>query len=161
MREEAFTLASGEKVHVPFMVQAEQLRHAEKDGAQAVKLKLPYEGGRFSMVVVLPAEGAPAAVPAGLVEALEGRMVSVQRPRFTFESAFRLEETLQAMGIKAAFGPGADFSGMNGGDDARTRRSSRSTRRARRRRQQPSRRWRSRGHGGRSRSSARTARSSS
>lgn len=111
-KERPFTLASGEQVNVPFMAQTEHLRYAEKDGAVAVEL--PYAGGRFSMILVLPAAGTAAAVPAGLLEKLEGTSVSVFLPRFKIESVFRLEQTLPAMGMKAAFTGDADFSGIDG-----------------------------------------------
>ncbi len=107
-----FTLASGEKVDVPFMAQTEHVGYAEKDGAVAVEL--PYEGGRFSMVVILPAEGKPAAVPEGLLEAIKTANVSVFLPRFKIESAYDLKDTLIAMGMNAAFAGDADFSGIDG-----------------------------------------------
>jgi serpin B len=107
-----FTLASGEAVDVPFMAQTEHVGYAEKDGAVAVEL--PYEGGRFSMVVVLPPAGAPAAIPDGLLEALEAGSVSVFLPRFRVESGFNLKDTLAAMGMNAAFTEDADFSGIDG-----------------------------------------------
>lgn len=114
-RDDSFTLGSGETVMVPFMMQTEHLGHAEKDGATAVEI--PYEGRRFSMIVVLPAAGARSVVPEGLVDALRGRSVSLALPRFTFETGFRLDDVLEAMGMKTAFGPDADFSGMNGTKD--------------------------------------------
>lgn len=113
--EQPFALASGEKVPVPLMAQTEHFAYAERDGVQAVEL--PYAGGRFSMVVVLPRVGAPDAVPEGLLTALEGESVSVCLPRFRIEAGFRLEDTLAAMGMGSAFGRDADFSGMNGRKD--------------------------------------------
>lgn len=107
-----FTLASGEKVDVPFMAQTEHVGYAAKDGAVAVEL--PYEGGRFSMVVILPAEGKPATVPAGLVEALRTANVSVFLPRFRIESGYNLKDTLIAMGMETPFTGDADFSGIDG-----------------------------------------------
>ena len=114
-RPAPFTLVSGEKVEVPIMVRGEHFRYAEKDGAAAVEL--PYAGRRFSMVIVLPAAGAPATLPEGLLGSLKGKSVAVHLPRFKVESAFELAEVLQAMGMKSAFGGDADFSGMNGKKD--------------------------------------------
>ena len=113
--EQPFTLASGEKVSVPFMARTEHFKYADVGGAQAVEL--PYEGRRFSMVVILPPAGAAAALPEGLLAALDGRKVAVLLPRFRFETGLRLDETLAAMGMKSAFGRDADFSGMTGGKD--------------------------------------------
>jgi serpin B len=114
-KERAFTLASGAQVSVPFMAQTAVFAYAEKDGAQAVEL--PYKGDRFSMIVVLPAGGEPRAVPQGLLEALDAASVQVHLPRFRIETAYRLEDTLPAMGMKAAFRRDADFSGINGQRD--------------------------------------------
>jgi serpin B len=114
-REGPFKLASGAEIKVPVMSQTEHFGYAEKDGARAVELR--YEGGRFSMVIVLPREGAAGAVPEGLVDAIKGRKVEIHLPRFRIESGYRLEETLVAMGMKTVFGPDADLSGINGERD--------------------------------------------
>jgi serpin B len=114
-RDQPFTLASGEKVHVPLMAQTSGFPYAEKGGVRAVEL--PYEGGRFSMVVILGDDGVPAAIPDGLLDALAPEEVTVFLPRFTFESAFRLDKTLGEMGMPTAFTPKADFSGIDGGRD--------------------------------------------
>jgi serpin B len=116
-RDRPFALASGEKVAVPFMAETGQFPYAERDGAQAVEL--PYEGGRFSMIVVLPAPGGTGGADEGLLEALEDRSVTVYLPRFKVEAGYRLERTLEAMGMKSAFGRDADFSGINGRRDLR------------------------------------------
>jgi len=46
--------------------------------------------------------------------ALKRQPVSVQLPRFRFESSWRLDDTLKAMGMPTAFSGDADFSAMNG-----------------------------------------------
>ena len=40
--------------------------------------------------------------------------VAVQIPKFKTTSAYPLAQTLKAMGMRTAFGRGADFSGMDG-----------------------------------------------
>jgi serpin B len=52
---------------------------------------------------------------AAIREMLEERKVALLLPKFSFEQEFSLAETLQKMGMPAAFEPGrADFSGMDG-----------------------------------------------
>jgi serpin B len=45
------------------------------------------------------------------------RPVELSVPKFTFESEFNLSKTLAQMGMPAAFGGEADFSGMTGNRD--------------------------------------------
>jgi serpin B len=118
----AFHLLDGGEVAVPMMRQWEKLDYAEGEGYQA--LELPYGLGELSMVILLPQAGQFEAFEAsldagrvdGIVKDLEEWGVSLAMPRFKFESAFDLGETLAAMGMPDAFGS-ADFSGMTGSRD--------------------------------------------
>lgn len=101
-----------------------ELGYAEVDGVQA--LSLPYSQGELGMVVLLPAEGRfgefESALDAGTIDsvfaALERTRVTLQMPKFTFESSFALKDALAAMGMPLAFDPGnADLSGMDGARD--------------------------------------------
>lgn len=73
------------------------------------------------MVILLPAagrfEGFASALDAQRVASIlkdtNPQEVHLTMPRFTYESGFRLKETLAAMGMPAAF-TAADFSGMDG-----------------------------------------------
>lgn len=114
-----FTALDGTTAEVPMMSQDQEFPVAEVDGARAVDL--PYVGGDVSMLVILPPEGGfesyEAAFDAAelnrIVDALEERRGYVKLPRFAFDSAFELKQTLSAMGMPDAFDPGAaDFSGM-------------------------------------------------
>lgn len=117
-----FTLADGAEVTVPMMRQHGRLAYAETDQLQIVRL--PYEGGRTAMTVVLPAHGT------SLSEVLETLDVetweqwtsslllhnaTLRLPRFTLEYKKSLAPILSDMGMGVAFSPGADFSGMADG----------------------------------------------
>ncbi len=116
-----FHLLDGRQVSAEMMRQTELFGYAERDGCQA--LEMPYAGGELSLVILLPAPGQfrafDASCDAGrvgpIIRALSQRRVAVTVPRFRFESAFRLDRPLTAMGMRDAFVfPVADFSGMDG-----------------------------------------------
>jgi serpin B len=118
-RPEDFTLASGQKVRTPLMFRQGDFRLWEVDGLQV--LKLPYDGRATSMYVLLPrtADGLPRLerqLDAGhLVEwttIMGGGAVRVWLPRFKFTVPIELSDALQKMGVREAFGPGANFKGM-------------------------------------------------
>jgi serpin B len=97
------------------------LSYTRGDGYQAVEL--PYQGGRTSMVILVPDAGQfeafEATLEATLVEAilndLESKRVALTMPKFSYESEFDLGQTLAGMGMPDAFAGGvADFSGMDG-----------------------------------------------
>lgn len=114
-----FTALDGSATEVPMMSLDQNVPAAEVDGARAVEL--PYVGEDVSMLVVVPPEGEfetyeskfDAGTLGQIVDALEEKRGYVRLPRFAFESEFRLEPTLSAMGMPDAFDPGsADFSAM-------------------------------------------------
>jgi serpin B len=114
-----FHLLDGGEVTVPMMKQGTKMMYAEGEGYQA--LELPYGSGALSMLVLLPEAGQFEALETSLtadrVDAMIGGLdewgVSVEMPKFEFESSIDLGETLAAMGMPDAFG-NADFSGMTG-----------------------------------------------
>ena len=120
-RDHPFHLLDGRVVDVPMMRLEEDLFHAAGDGYQAVDL--PYVGNDLSMIILLPDGGRFSefenALDASLVDRavldLEFRRVTLDLPKFEFESRFRLSETLKSMGMSDAFDTAAaDFSGMDG-----------------------------------------------
>jgi len=119
-----FHLLDGSTVDIPMMHQEEPYGTALGDGYQAVEL--PYENGDVSMLVILPDEGQFQAVEAalspemiqGILENLTYGSVILTLPRFTYESAFDLNDALGALGMTDAFDLArADFSGMDGNRD--------------------------------------------
>jgi len=126
----AFTLLDGTKVNVPTMHGTLQRAHyGVVDGVEAITL--PYRGERFVMTIVMPPAGKFREFEAGLTAQrldlpdlfhdamvpLPPPTIQLSLPKFTFTSAFSLKDTLSAMGMPNAFGPGADFSGMDGKRD--------------------------------------------
>jgi serpin B len=86
-------------------------------------LELPYRGHELGMVVLLPEaqDGLPAlerqlSAPtvARWLEALEPTAVDVTLPRFTCTAGADLKQVLQALGMRRACTPQADFSGISG-----------------------------------------------
>lgn len=104
-----------------------RLAYHRGDGYQAVLL--PYRGGSLAMAAVLPdgplsefAAGADAGfgsaggvsgVLAGLLSDGAERAVALAMPSFRAESAFRLDDTLAALGVRRAFTDQADFGGIS------------------------------------------------
>jgi len=118
-RNGTFTLLDGRQVAAPMMNQIDRFAYVATDGSQAVEL--PYEGGRFSMLVLLPAEGqfeefagslAPDCVTE-ILETLSMQWVQIHMPRFGVQTALELSDVLGGLGMTDAFTLGrADFRGM-------------------------------------------------
>ncbi len=119
-----FHLSDTSQIKVPLMHHLDEVRYMENRDFQAVEL--PYQSNELSMVVLLPRRvdgcGAlenqltPALLSISLSQ-MTRREVEILLPRFKLESSFRLNDALAGMGMSDAFGPGADFSGMDGARD--------------------------------------------
>ena len=114
-----FTLADGSQVDVPMMHAQRSMQAFVNEGLEVVEL--PYEGGMYSMVLVMPAQGSLAEFEASLdadrLDAVLGSLstasVTLSMPKFKLESSFGLSEAMKTLGMTDAFTPGiADFSGM-------------------------------------------------
>jgi serpin B len=114
-----FTLLSGEQVMAPMMTRVSKfMPYAEDTSFQAADL--PYKGGRFRMLILLPAQDQFATFEDGLdsqrlssiLEQLEDRQVYLAMPKFAFGSSFDLARTLATMGMRDVFSDGADLSGL-------------------------------------------------
>jgi serpin B len=122
-RNGSFALLDGGEASFPLMRQEMDLPYAEGDGYQAVRL--PYEGEKVDMLVLLPKAGrfeeVEGRLNAGFLEdvdqGLRPRYVGLTLPRFDFETDLELPKLLKQMGLTSPFGPGADFSGMTGEKD--------------------------------------------
>ena len=118
--EANFTLLGGGQVMVPTMEQVADLGYAELPAVQAVEL--PYAGGEFSMVILLPDEGSFESFARGLdadqLEAILGALtptsLRLALPKFRYDAGFELRDTLIDLGMVDAFGDQADFSGIDG-----------------------------------------------
>jgi serpin B len=115
--------SNGAAVTIPLMSQTSSFGYFEDQQVQG--LELPYRGGNLALVVLLPrARDGLGALEKVLTEQqwsawlarLREREVEVTLPKFSSSSAFVLNDTLMALGMKRAFTPGqADFAGINGG----------------------------------------------
>ena len=122
-----FRRADGSTVSVPLMGQALDARvgGGEDYGEDFVAVDLPYGGGAFSMMVVVPigdatlaelVQGMDGARWQELVDALRGEArTEVRLPRFELTYEKVLNDVLKAMGMEVAFDASrADFSWMLG-----------------------------------------------
>lgn len=119
-RDGPFWLTRTRSVSTPLMRLAGKKLGYRKGPAFAL-LELPYQGGRTAMMLVLPdARDGLAAVEKlpwdkTLFEGLrETKLDEVVLPRFKLTARYELQKVLQALGMKSAFGAGADFSGIAG-----------------------------------------------
>ena len=117
----SFTLLDGTQVEVPMMHQSGSMRAYVSQDVQAVEL--PYEGGTYSMVALMPTAGSldtfeqslTAESLQDILNQLERASVTLSMPKFKFEAAFGLNDALKAIGMTDAFDPmKANFSQMDG-----------------------------------------------
>ena len=116
-----FHLTASQQIDLPLMHHFDTAYYMENVSFQAVEL--PYAGHVLSLVALLPrridgcgaleAELSPALLSRCLGE-MKSQRVELFLPRFKVESDFKLKATLSKMGMSDAFGPQADFSGMDG-----------------------------------------------
>ncbi len=120
-----FHTIDGETMETPMMRQAARFGYASGDGYQAVEL--PYKGGQFSMLVLVPDTGAFADFEEALdakgmsavVDGLQTRRILLTMPLFEQRSTADAKNALVGMGMKDAFDPtAADFSRMDTGSCA-------------------------------------------
>ena len=107
---------------VDMMHLAADLDYYRGDGYQAVLL--PYRGGSLAMAVVLPdgplseftgrlgGAGGVGGLLAGLLSSGDQCQVDLSMPRFRVDAGFMLKDTLESLGVRTAFTPAADFSGI-------------------------------------------------
>jgi serine protease inhibitor len=113
--ERPFTRPDGSSVVVPTM-HGEAGQYGEHAGVEAVRL--PYGDEReLAVVVAIARDGldAPALDETGwrsLTAAIARRPGRIALPRLQLESRLDLDAPLRALGLEAAFAPGADFDGV-------------------------------------------------
>lgn len=119
-REGDFILLNGQKVRVPMMHLNRELAYAEGEGYQAAAL--PYAGGDYEMVLLVPNAGQFASFEQNLslqrlneiLERLTPVHLDLTLPRFRYEARLSLKEALPKMGMEIAFDPErADFTAMS------------------------------------------------
>lgn len=111
---------------VQMMHQVEEMAYAKVDGAQVLEMDYAHRGSQraFSLMIILPTDrDGLASLESGLsadrlsswIGSLKNNEVDVYLPKFTFTSDFQLNDTLEQMGMRHAFTPEADFSGITAG----------------------------------------------
>lgn len=116
--DEEFKLEGKQAVKTP-MMHLPQSRHPYMSHAAFEMLELGYEGGA-SLLVLLPKKvGLSELDPLLTAENFEAwrkkmhsQMARVTLPKFELRQKLTLNQALQALGIKEAFSPAADFSGI-------------------------------------------------
>ena len=121
-RNAPFSLSSNRKATVPLMYRKGRYKLLGDKDFQAVSI--PYGGDDLSMVILLPRETNGLA---GLEKRLSGEKldawmdelerqpssdIDLYLPKFTMETGYDLKPPLMRMGMRAAFGKGADFSAV-------------------------------------------------
>jgi serpin B len=126
-RDSDFHLDAEHSVKCPMMACSGRFRYGYHRGppASCDVIELPYVGGDFSLIAILPLELEGLADLesklttenlATWLASLRETEVPVWLPKFRLETGFSLDETLSAMGMRDAFGGHADFSGIDGTD---------------------------------------------
>jgi serpin B len=118
-QDEAFILLDGQPVSIPMMVGIFELSYTQVGEVKVIDL--PYEGGGFSMLVLLPEADSFESTLENLdnrtlnliLSTMKPTSVQVSLPKFQIESGFKMKDPLMALGMVDAFG-NADFSGIDG-----------------------------------------------
>jgi serpin B len=123
-RDENFTTSDQKTIKIPMMTTFANFKYFSDNDLQV--LKMPYQGGHLSMIVLLPKENNLKSFTDLLsVEKLRNwngnlttENVSVYMPKFTLNTKYVLNDNLASMGMPSAFSPNdADFTGITGNKD--------------------------------------------
>lgn len=114
-----FTLSNGSTTSVPFMHNSSAYFPAAVTSDYSA-VALPYKGGRFSAVAIMPNKGTLADFTAGLsadrlaavINSLKNNSVDLSMPKFETASTTNLVPVLMQLGVKDAFSDHADLSGI-------------------------------------------------
>lgn len=117
-RSGTFHLQGGGEQQVEMMGNSFEVPRMKGEGFEAAAL--PYVGGAFRMLIILPASGRFEEIEArlsaefldGIRGALRSQHTALSLPRFQVEMTLPLGEALQGLGMVDAFTRQADFSGI-------------------------------------------------
>lgn len=116
--EQTFHGQAGDR-KVQMMAKKDHFNYAEYQGCQIIEL--PYEGGRYSMYVILPPAGMDvnsvlpyvnSSVYDAAMKMLAPQEVRFKMPKVKLETSLLLNNTLKNMGVQTAFTSAADFKGI-------------------------------------------------
>ena len=121
--EEDFNLEDGSKKSVEMMHIVEHYEYIT--GENFGMVRLPYGDEKFSMYIVLPDEGVAVDSIVGFLDSyyydnlrnsMAEREIRLAMPKYKMEYGVKvLNDVLTELGMGIAFGPEADFSGINPG----------------------------------------------
>ena len=103
-----YSINGTEKVR--FMVSSSYYPCANVSGVEAVEI--PYSGENFSMIVV-PAKNLSLKTFRDLVKNMKVKPIRLYMPEFRLEKSYDLKSSLNKLGIRIAFTPSANFSGIS------------------------------------------------
>lgn len=112
-----------QEVQVDTMSLKKRIRHADLATLRSEAIELPYQGDRFSMVVVLPKSDnglheLKQNLNAQELESIDVMMrtkdVLLRLPKFKLDAEYDLVPALEALGLRSVFGYQADLSGITG-----------------------------------------------
>jgi serpin B len=114
-----FTTATGQRVSVPFMSSTE-VQYPYGAGADYQAVDLPYRSASLGLLAVLPVgrtlaqfeRTLTAGSLAQIVGGLTSRSVTLEFPKLHLHTQTGLNQVLEALGIRSAFTPAADFAGI-------------------------------------------------
>jgi serpin B len=113
-----FVAADGSQSPATFMTSPRPFAAASTSTYQAAEL--PYAGGRFAALAIMPTQGSVADFVRNMDGSALSRIsaslttpLAVKLPRFTTTSTTDLRPVLGALGIHTALGDSADFSAMS------------------------------------------------
>jgi serpin B len=116
---EIFLSSAKDSVQCKMMNTFIESNYYEDEMMQVVEIL--YQNNKASMIVFLPKkeitinnENFNYSYFKKVLGKLENRNINLALPKFKIESNYELSESLQKMGMKSAFSPGADFSGISG-----------------------------------------------
>jgi serpin B len=118
-----FFVTADRAVAAPMMRESLRARYLKSDSFTA--LELPYESRQLSFIAFLPdkMDGLADLEKQLKGKSLQGwlaklgeRQVDVSLPKFKLTAEFRLDGVLKELGMRDAFSPAADFTGMTSRD---------------------------------------------
>ncbi|KAJ8961974.1 hypothetical protein NQ314_005754 [Rhamnusium bicolor] len=124
-----FYISNGDDIltiTAPYMTTEETFYFVESENFDAKIIRLPYKGGRYSMIIVLPNSkgGLPSLLRKinvyslkNLLYLMDKRTVKITLPKFKFDFQSRLKSTLQKFGLQQMFQNTASFPGIARGNN--------------------------------------------
>ncbi|XP_008059479.1 serpin I2 [Carlito syrichta] len=123
-----FTKTDGSSVQIPMMKALLRTKHGHfsESSMNYQVLELPYKGGKFSLIVILPAEDMDIEVAEKLVTApqirnwvskMQEEEVEISLPRFKVEQKLDFKKALYSLNLTEIFRHGCDLSGITDSSD--------------------------------------------